>query len=422
MDMTRTIRLAVLVACAGVAAAGGRMPIAAQSPGRLLQAADLVYEGAFRLPNGPTDETTFAWGGTALAFNPANKSLFLVGHAWKQRVAEIEIPEVINGATVDELKTARLRQPLTDVLRGRLRAVTSPNQTVYIGGLMPVGDDLLVTAYVYYDNSGTTSLSHFRVSTDFTKTDVAGPFQIGKSANQAGWVAGYMAPIPPEHQAALGGDLFTGQCCLSIITRTSFGPSLTVTTSADIGQKPAPATRVLGYPAQHATLGTWDTSGKLFNGTTEMGGVIAPPGTQSVLFFGRRGTGKFCYGPAVSDPALHGFVVTKEWAASHKQPDGTSYAVGENLCYDRGVGGKGGHAFPYESLVWAYDVNDLVKAKKGKSPWDIVPYATWPIELPRAVNARQIAGVAFDPETRRVFLSSPFGDKSAPVIHVLKIK
>jgi hypothetical protein len=417
------MRVGALLACVGAAAGGASLPIAAQSTGRLLQASDLAYEGAFRLPNGPTDETTFAWGGTALAFNPAHKSLFLVGHAWKQLVAEVDIPDIVNGATVDELKTARLRQPLTDVLRGHLKAVSKPSATVYIGGLQPVGEDLLVTTYVYYDNSGTTTRSHFRVSTDFTQTTVNGPFQIGKTPNQAGWVAGYMAPIPPEHQAALGGDLFTGQCCIPIISRTSYGPSLTVTTAALIGDKPAPAVRVLGYPQKHATLGGWDSSGKLFSGATQIGGVVAIPGTDSVLFFGRRGLGKFCYGPAVTDPALHGFAVTKEFAKLHTEPDGKpKYGVGETLCYDLGIGSKGNHAYPYESLVWAYDVKDLIKAKKGKSPWDIVPYATWPIELPRAVNARQIAGVAFDPETRRVFISSPFGDKAAPVIHVFKIK
>ena len=46
----------------------------------LLQQSDLKYEGAFRLPVGPTDQTSFAYGGTGMAYNPARNSLFMVGH------------------------------------------------------------------------------------------------------------------------------------------------------------------------------------------------------------------------------------------------------------------------------------------------------------------------------------------------------
>src|SRR5438034_1085049 len=52
--------------------------------GPLVQASHLVYEGAFRLPADTIGESSFAYGGTALAFNPARNSLFLVGHDWQQ--------------------------------------------------------------------------------------------------------------------------------------------------------------------------------------------------------------------------------------------------------------------------------------------------------------------------------------------------
>ena len=45
-----------------------------------LQPPDLVYQGAFRVPGGSFAGSSFEYGGTALAFNPSNGSLFIVGH------------------------------------------------------------------------------------------------------------------------------------------------------------------------------------------------------------------------------------------------------------------------------------------------------------------------------------------------------
>jgi hypothetical protein len=50
-----------------------------------VQLSDLVYQGAFRVPEGSTDQTSFSYGGTAPAYNPTNNSLFMVGHDWYQR-------------------------------------------------------------------------------------------------------------------------------------------------------------------------------------------------------------------------------------------------------------------------------------------------------------------------------------------------
>src|SRR5919108_3024060 len=70
----------------------------AQTPESLprVQLSNLVYQGAFRVPQGSTDQTSFSYGGTALSYNPINNSLFMVGHDWYQRSAEISIPTVIN--------------------------------------------------------------------------------------------------------------------------------------------------------------------------------------------------------------------------------------------------------------------------------------------------------------------------------------
>ena len=78
----------------------------------LVQQATLTYQGSFRLPDGEIAGTSFGYGGTAIAFNPARGSLYIVGHDWHQRVAEIAVPEIRTDALPSALATAT---PASDV-------------------------------------------------------------------------------------------------------------------------------------------------------------------------------------------------------------------------------------------------------------------------------------------------------------------
>jgi hypothetical protein len=259
-----------------------------------------------------------------------------------------------------------------------------------------------VSAYEYYDAAGSQVTSHFRV----VASSVTGPFRVGDAG--AGFVSGYMTPIPTEWQQALGGTALTGQCCIPIISRTSLGPAASAFNVADVGARdPVPATAVVGYPLDHPTLGSYDATGHLFNGATSVAGVIFPPNTRSVLFIGRQST-TFCYGEGTADPRLDRHPVPRE--------DDVIY------CYDPTSPYKGQHGYPYEEFVWAYDANDLVAVKNGQqAPWQITPYATWTFALPFEVHDRLISGVAYDPAARRLYLAAPFEDGEAPLIHVFEL-
>lgn len=360
----------------------------------LVQRENLIYQGAFRVPgvvlhgNG---SSTFAYGGTGLAFNPKNNSLFMVGHTWYQEVAEISVPEVRSNASVNALATATLLQPFAEMTEGRLPSVNpgDPNG-IQIGGLLPYRDKLYATAFAYYDGNGTQSVSHFVSGQDLSvRGDVGGPYRVG----QTGYTSGYMGLVPAAWQSALGGPVLNGQCCLNIISRTSYGPALFTIDPADIGVKdPAPATPLVYYPGNRP-LAAWDATSPYFNGTTQVKGVVFPEGTRSVLFFGRQGLGTFCYG--------------------------TGGAGGE--CNDPTDRSKGTHAYPYAHYVWAYDALDLVAVKNGeKQPWDVKPYAIWSLDLPNVhtSGAAILAGAAYDPATGRIFVSQAFGDGDRPLIHV----
>ena len=394
----------------------------------LVQQGDTSYVGAFRVPLPLSQEQTYEFGGTALSYWPAHNSLLLAGHDWYQLVGEMSIPTPGTGASVDQLPRATSLQALTDILAGKRTTVDGGSSNgVKIGGILPVGSSLVVTAWDYYDTGiPSQTRSHFVTGQNFSNLGgVQGPFQVGTgytvdgSPQIAGFVSGYIAPIPAEWQSILGGTVLTGNGGnISVLYRTSSGPAANAFKPSDLGvTTPAPATKLMGYPINHSTLGTWGVEGGLYNGSQSFRGMIFPEGTRSVLFYGWGGT--FCYGAGTTDPS------------KHLQPLPNDPAV--HYCYDLSPGGvdnKGTHSYPTLPIVWAYDVNDFVAVKNGsKQPWDIRPYATWTFTLPfqsKMVNGLEtgnfgIIGASYDPATNRIFLSTSESDGTMPLIHVLSL-
>jgi hypothetical protein len=348
---------------------------------------------------------TFEYGGTALGFDAARNSLFLVGHDWGQLVAEISIPAVLIGASVADLATAAVLQPFTDPTHGLIYTVNPPDGNIKVGGLLPYQNQLYLSAYDYYDGAGSQLISHFTCGLDLS-VPCAGPYQVGTLG--AGFVDGYFGLVPTDWQGALGAPVLNGNCCLSIISRTSFGPALFAVDPTQLGTTtPLPAKPLVYYP-QAYPLAPWGGTNPYFNGTTEITGVVFPNATRSVLFFGRHGLGTFCYGPGTSDRTLAG------------QPaDGGV----DTWCYDPVDSSKGTHAYPYAYYVWAYDANDLATVASGQTaPWAVKPYAVWQLTFPFANSVAQLLGAAYDPQTGRIFLSQGHGDGALPLIHVFTVQ
>ena len=336
----------------------------------LVQPSNLLYQGSFRVPSGINSggraNAGFEYGGSIIGFDPARNGLFMVGHDWDQFVGEISIPALLKGP-LTSLATAKLFQPLVDVTEGRLPLVNpgDPNP-IKIGGLLPYQGALYATGYAYYDGTGSAVLSHFVSGSDLSITgDVTGPWQVGTTVGapvahkSAGFVAGPMAVIPPEWQAPLGGPVLTGQCCVAVVSRTSWGPAAFAIDPTQLGAAtPLPARPLVAYPAEYP-LAQWGSANSMFNGTTSISGIVFPTGTRSVLYFGKHGTGPWCYGAGTTNQALDGTLTS----------DGVT-----RYCYDPINQDKGTHAFPYVYQVWAYDANDLARAAAGQiQPWGVRP-------------------------------------------------
>jgi len=390
----RSIHLpAALFAFAAVTAFSGQSH--AQSSAPLLTKGDLVYEGAFQVPDvGGSRDDTFKYGGTAIGFNPINNSLFLTGHKNDMLTAEISIPNIINSENKNDLDTATILQDFYDTTEGQIAEIDpTENNGFRIGGHLVHGGRLIVTGFAYYDANGSQGKSHFaRPLSLATSGEVIGAVRVGDNAH---YTSGYMAPIPPEWQAPLGGPALTGNCCRSIISKHSWGPAVSVFDPDDIsqGEGSVEATDLLLYTSENPLGPGETTQNPYFNRTTRVEGVVFPNGTRSVLFFGQHGIGPFCYGDGIE-------------------------------CNDPVDDSKGNHAYPYVYQVWAYDANELVQVKNGlKQPHELVPYEVWNFNIPfERDNQHDTAGAAYDPATDRIFFSQPKVDDSRlPLIHVFRV-
>ena len=382
------------------------MPPAESAPSRLTLD-DLVYQGAFRLPADEQGDT-FSYGGQTLAYNPVSDTLF-VG-SLQSKVAELSIPSPARTTRLEELPVASFVQTFRDPADGHLRDIAEDG--VMLDGLLVHDGRLYGAGLIYYDAANSQRVSHFSRSLNLSRPEVTRIYQVGETG-KAGFVAGYMASVPPELRAALGGPAVTGQCCISIISRTSFGPGLFAWNPADLGRRdPLPTVPLLYYPQQHPTLGAWDGANDVYGGTTEIAGVAIIDRTRTVIFAGRNGMGTFCYGEGTSDERK-----AKQQSAS-----------GEKFCYDPTSTDKGQHAFPYRLQFWAYDVGDLAAVRSGdREPWDVTPYAVWPFELPAIGDPYpRLGAMSYDPSRRRLFLTQLFGEKDGyarrPIVHVYTVR
>jgi hypothetical protein len=351
----------------------------APGPAPLIQKESLLYEGLFALPAEEVNGSRFGFGGGALAFNRERKTLFVMGHERLHKAAEITIPEL--SPSLATAKRAAFVQPFFDPTDTQYLTITSSAYAL-IGGMLPWGDRLITTVYDDYDAIGSQKASHFVSGRDLSvPTDTIGPFEVGKL--KAGYVSGYMGVVPQAWREAFGGPALTGNCCISIIGRTSYGPAVSAFNPDDLGTaKQIPATPLLYYPANRP-LKTFSGEGSdnpFFNAKTQITGVVFPEGTRSVLFFGKHSLGVAQYGP-----------------------------------------GGYGSTLPDVYYVWAYDALDLAAVKSGlKQPWEPIPYAVWELNLPVESASKIIKGAAYDPATNRIFLTQYRGE--SPLVHVFKIQ
>jgi hypothetical protein len=389
---------------AGNAGVGGSV-----SPDKLplLSATDLEYQGALRLPAADFGASSLNFSEGPLVYNPKNDSIFIVGHDHQQAVAEFKLPALKNSTNLADLNMAASpTQSFATVLN---RASANPQAIDQISGLAlfdgPAGQELLVHAYEYYDapadNTHTTLV--LRDASDLAGSKVDGFYAFAGAAHAAGWVS----PIPAPWQPLLGGTTLSGASSgVPIIGRLSVGPSAFVFDPADvIGSSAAPGnvatTAVLDFSLAkplHDDLSNDTGKNDIWTHLSRATFGFIAPGTRSYVTLGSSGGHKtgVCY---------------------KCTPTGASQACGGYCAND---------SSDYANYYWLWDVNDLVKAKKGElAPSAVRPHAHG--EFPTPFSG-EIGGGSFDPASGLLYLTLQGADTdqgqyaNPPVIVAYQIK
>lgn len=371
----------------------------AQTTLPLVQLSDLEYLGSFALPDGESYGTSnFKYGshGVTPYNDPSTgkKTLFLEGHPQNRyQVAQVEIPSsFVKSTNWGSLPKAKVLQNFADVTDGK---ISTSGITSYDGGrvygMLPYNGRLIVAVSEYYGS--TQSASHGVSSLSLSdRSDFSGFYSFNASAPPRA-LGGSMTTIPSEWQTLFGGPALTGNWAIPVIGSNSAGPALTVFNPDDVGAKnPIPGTTMLYYPIEHP-LRPEASQNNYFNLATHYGGVAFPAGSRSLLFFGRHGTGPYCYG-----------------TSAECEPQ-----------YSCETDNKGPHSPPYRFQVWAYDANHLLDVKNGqKQSWEPQPYGIW--ELAEITNGpcNNTWGAGYDPPTGRMFIAIDSYEK--PIISVYQIK
>ena len=362
----------------------------------LVQKTNMVYTGAFRLPNLPFTGNIcdgFTFGGRGLAWNPAGNngagSLFTTGHHYCGYVGEFTIPTLINTANPTTLNRAALLQVLpnriVDPIEGLLNNIRLTGNThPTINGLL-VNNGRLVVSVGNDFSSEVQPVSHLTRSIDLSTAGVNGPVKVfgNKTYTNPRFLAGYMCHLPSALHSTFGVSALTGWVPQNIVANSSNGPSAFGFNPGSLeGVSELAAETLLFYPyGNELQVSEVGESQSVWNWTSMTRGCAVPNGTGSLLFLGRHGTGTFGYCSGSSDPSSN--------------------------CYDPTDSSSGEHAFPYVYKVWAYRLSDLLAVKTGTIlPYQAQPYGIWNFTLPNEdINsAHGLGGIAYDPAGRRLFV------------------
>ncbi|UCH50610.1 MAG: hypothetical protein JSV54_06210 [Chloroflexota bacterium] len=178
-------------------------------PQFLIQPNDLLYKGAFRLPEG-SNESNWEYSGYAATYYPDGDpsgpadgypgSIFAVGHDHQQHVSEISIPVPVISKNLDELNIASTLQPFQDITTGMFGYLEVPRAGLEY--LPPQGSQTTGKLHFCWGQhfQFEPAPSHGWCELDLSKPRTAGPWYFGEYSNYT--TNDYTFEIPEEWAAA----------------------------------------------------------------------------------------------------------------------------------------------------------------------------------------------------------------------------
>ncbi len=401
-----------------------------------IQPADLVYLGAFRLPEA-SGGSSWEYSGQGLTYVPDGDpdgaadgfpgSLFGFGHDQDMLVSEISIPAPVKSRNLDDLPTAVTLQPFQDISGGLFdpQAVDLPRAGLAYLPPQPGQETahLYFTFGAHFQEFGEES--HGRNSLNLAQPDAAGLWVFNGYSPYT--TDDYLFAIPPEWAAALDGlALATGRAREG--PWSGLGPALYAYAPWQDGNPPARG-------AALQTLRPLLLYGEQLPGATDIltdesmmmegygdadhwwGGAWLTAGDKAaVVFVGTKATGHSWYGFA------NGVIWPYDCA---EQTPSTCPEVPDWPYDDRGYWAEG-----YQAQMIFYDPADLVAVARGEmQTWEPQPYAVLVLDdylydpnIHVELYKRDLVGaMAFDRANGLIYIIERLADESKSVVHVFRL-
>lgn len=431
----------------------------------LIQPSDFTYLGAFRLPGDGERPFTFAYGGSAMTYNPRGDlsgggdgfpgSLFITGHDRLpygelpdgSQVAEITIPAPLRGSDLADLPVAGFSQDFHNVAGGHFLGLEELPRIGMLYLDAPLTGPLIHLAWGQHLQPEPPGPTHAWFSPDLSAPDFQGSWYLGDlSPYQAN---GYMIEIPVNWAETYTQGRVIGAGRYRDGGWSGMGPTLFAYLPWEEGSgAPAPdgahlpVTTLLSYESSQNT-GTIQRCLNGYQHPDEWEGgawINTLSGKSGVLFAGTKSVGeKYWYGfanPAGPDqPCVEGEMVG--------QFDLCRLASGEP-CFAQDLAECAGHndyrgwwSTRWEARFILYNPDDLGRVAAGEiQPWEPQPYATLNIDEvlyhnPAGVEPDmlgvgpqrryRIGEVAYDRENGLLYVLELFADEAKPVVHVWQI-
>ncbi|MBU0673904.1 MAG: hypothetical protein KJ950_04605 [Proteobacteria bacterium] len=413
--------------------------------GELLSPGDLIYLGAFRLPErapGAPDAQGWEWSGEGLAYNPDGDpsdsgdgypgSLFAAGLQSDNYVAEISIPAPVVSKNLDDLNVAGTLQGLTDIRSGYFEAFDEiPRMGMEV--LPQQAGQSSAKLYLswgqhFQDNATTMIPSHAWCDLDLSKPNTMGSWWVG-DADMLYSVNAYMFAIPSDWAAAHVGGRMLGTGRFRDGGWSGKGPSLYAIGPWLDGAPPSAGASLSYVPLlQYSNTRGDDTTDYTLTDYKHSdeweGGAWLSSGSKSaVVFVGTKGSGYTWYG--FFSPAGDGVPCVADYITDMVNcynPDGTVCSAElRGYCDGHSPESRGWWNSRFDAQMIFYNPDDLAAVAAGTmQPYEPQPYAILDID------EHLILGPTDDPilhgsgDQRRYRLGEPAYDRARGFLYVLE--
>ena len=420
-------------------------PVPPPDPGSLIQPTNLVYLGAFRLPEDPAHPGEgWEWGGMSLAYYPGGDpagasdghpgSLYGTGNAQHMWVGEISIPAPVisAGKNIEDLNMATLLRGFTDIRSGiaSLENLYANRMILYCGleYLPAQGAQSSAKLYACFGDH-----FHDEGSPQYTPTHMWTDLDLQGNHSGAWWIStqslysvnNYMFELPASWADAnantAGRYLVTGRHREG--GWSGQGPALFAIAPWASGNPPAanavlPAFPLLLYSNTRGedptafTMTNYHLSDNWFDGA-----CLTAGNRSAVVFIGLKGIGTCWYG--YSD----GTVVPTDGSEG---PPAPPYPNND----------RGWWSTSFQAQLVFYNPSDFGAVAAGTmAPYQPQPYAAmdldsylWNLDKVNHSNFNvnqnkyRIGGLAFDRTNRLIYIAEDRGDAAneRPLIHVFR--